>query len=52
LNHLIEANRLGEVGILVVDEAHTISVPDRGFHLEMLVSKVKFLCPSVQILCA
>lgn len=47
LNHKVEW--LSEIGLLVVDEIHTIG-SDRGPTLEMLITKLRFLNPKMQIL--
>ncbi len=47
LNHKVPW--LSEVGLLVVDEIHTIG-SDRGPTLEMLITKLRFLNKNVQIL--
>jgi replicative superfamily II helicase len=51
VNALIEDNRLEEVGCVVVDEIHMISDSERGYLLELLLTKVHFVGKSkIQII--
>ncbi|MAG17960.1 MAG: ATP-dependent DNA helicase [Candidatus Diapherotrites archaeon] len=47
LNH--RADWLSEIGLLVVDEIHSIG-SDRGATLEMLITKLRFLNKNIQVL--
>lgn len=40
INRLLENKKLFDVGIIVIDEAHLISDPNRGYLLELLIAKV------------
>ena len=42
-NSLVVEQRLGEVGLIVIDEIHMLGEPTRGAHLECLVAKVKHI---------
>ncbi len=43
VNSLLEENRLGELGLVVIDELHLVGEKERGGTLETLVSKlIKF----------
>lgn len=44
INKLIEENKLDELGMIVIDEIHLIADPHRGYILELLLTKVLFLC--------
>lgn len=44
INRLIEENKLDELGMIVIDEIHLISDPQRGYILELLLTKVLFMC--------
>lgn len=50
VNFFVEACRLDEVGVVVIDEAHMIGSGDRGYLLEVLLAKLLYLAPHVQIL--
>jgi DNA polymerase theta len=41
-NKLLEDGRLDEIGIVVIDELHMMSDPDRGYILELLVTKLLY----------
>lgn len=43
INSLIALGRLGEIGIIAIDEIGKIGVHKRGSHLEELITKVKFV---------
>lgn len=44
VNRLLEQNKLEELGMIVIDEVHLISDPSRGYILELLLTKVLFMC--------
>jgi DNA polymerase theta len=44
INKLIEDDQLFEVGIIVIDELHMIGDQSRGYLLELILSKLKYLC--------
>jgi helicase len=41
---------LGEITLLVVDEVHLIDSPDRGTTLEMVITKMRYKNPGMQII--
>lgn len=43
VNRLLEEGTLASLGALVVDELHLIGDPFRGYLLELLLAKVKFV---------
>ncbi|CAH1114212.1 unnamed protein product [Psylliodes chrysocephalus] len=50
INSLIEAGRLHELGLIVVDEFHLIGEEGRGATLEAALTKIKFLKAKIQII--
>ncbi|XP_052808033.1 DNA polymerase theta-like [Mya arenaria] len=44
INRLLEENKLHQLGILVVDELHLIGDAHRGYLLELLLTKVTYMC--------
>lgn len=42
-NRLLEDNELSELGTIVVDELHLIGDPGRGYLLELLLTKIRFM---------
>lgn len=50
VDSLIEAKRLGDLGLVVVDELHLLGEPGRGAVLETVLTKVKFEAPATQII--
>jgi DNA polymerase theta len=44
VNRLLEQNNLNELGMIVTDEIHLISDASRGYILELLLTKVLFVC--------
>uniref|UniRef100_A0A182WJ43 DNA polymerase theta n=1 Tax=Anopheles minimus TaxID=112268 RepID=A0A182WJ43_9DIPT len=55
VNRLLEQNALASLGLVVVDEVHLISDPSRGYILELLLTKVRFVSARyehrIQIVC-
>ncbi|XP_050073096.1 DNA polymerase theta [Anopheles maculipalpis] len=55
VNRLLEQRALTTLGIVVVDEAHLISDPSRGYILELLLTKIRFVADRtnhlLQIVC-
>lgn len=49
VNRLLEQNKLGDIGIIVIDEIHLISDPSRGYILELLLTKILFMCEKYQL---
>lgn len=48
VNKLLEASNLQSVGMIVIDEVHLISDPQRGYILELLLTKILFMCEKFQ----
>lgn len=44
INRMLEENKLEELGMIVIDEIHSISDSGRGYLLELLLTKVLFMC--------
>lgn len=44
INRLLEEGKLDDVGMIVIDEIHLIADPQRGYILELLITKVLFMC--------
>ncbi|XP_053664088.1 DNA polymerase theta [Anopheles marshallii] len=55
VNRLLEQNALPTLGLVVVDEVHLISDPSRGYILELLLTKIRFVAARtehrIQIVC-
>ncbi|XP_035912100.1 DNA polymerase theta [Anopheles stephensi] len=55
VNRLLEQGALPTLGVVVVDEAHLISDPSRGYILELLLTKIRFVAARaahpIQIVC-
>lgn len=52
INRLLEENKLNEVGAVFVDEMHLVGDPHRGYLLELLLTKLRYISlkeESVQI---
>lgn len=43
LNNLLDEKRENQLSMIVIDEIHLLSDPSRGFLLEVMLSKIKFL---------
>ncbi|KAK3098715.1 hypothetical protein FSP39_022356 [Pinctada imbricata] len=43
INRLLEENRLAELGIIVVDELHLVGDSHRGYLLELLLTKIRYV---------
>jgi replicative superfamily II helicase/DNA polymerase I-like protein with 3'-5' exonuclease and polymerase domains len=50
LQKMIEASRVQELCCVIVDEIHLIAESKRGTTLESILSKLKFLAPTIQII--
>jgi DNA polymerase theta len=44
MNRLIEEETIFEVSVIVVDELHMVNDSSRGYLLELILSKIKYLC--------
>ncbi|KAG5680137.1 hypothetical protein PVAND_009662 [Polypedilum vanderplanki] len=44
VNRLLEQDKLNDLGLIVIDEIHLISDSSRGYILELLLTKVLFMC--------
>jgi DNA polymerase theta len=42
VNKLLSQNLLDEIGVIVIDEIHMIADVDRGYILELLITKLIF----------
>lgn len=42
-NALLSAKCIGDIKLVVIDEMHLLQDPSRGYMLEILVSKIKFI---------
>ncbi|XP_069023304.1 helicase POLQ-like isoform X1 [Embiotoca jacksoni] len=50
INSLIEIGRLGDLGLLVVDELHMLGDGSRGAVIEMTLAKVQYVSETTQII--
>lgn len=48
VNKLLENDKLQDIGMIVIDEVHLISDPQRGYILELLLTKILFMCEKFQ----
>lgn len=48
VNKLLENSNLQALGMIVIDEVHLISDPQRGYILELLLTKILFMCEKFQ----
>lgn len=48
INRLLEQDKLSDVGTIVIDEIHLISDSSRGYILELLLTKILFMCEKRQ----
>lgn len=44
INRLLEDKSLDTLGIVVVDELHLLGDPSRGYLLELVVTKIQYMC--------
>ncbi|CAF0883929.1 unnamed protein product [Brachionus calyciflorus] len=44
LNRLIDDDQIFEIGVIVIDELHMVNDTGRGYLLELILSKIKYLC--------
>ncbi|XP_045469101.1 DNA polymerase theta [Harmonia axyridis] len=43
VNRLMEENKLEDIGLVIIDEMHLIGDPHRGYLLELLLTKLKYV---------
>ncbi|XP_044756210.1 DNA polymerase theta isoform X2 [Coccinella septempunctata] len=43
VNRLMEENKLADIGLVIIDEMHLIGDPHRGYLLELLLTKLKYI---------
>lgn len=43
INRLLEENKLSEVGMIIIDEMHLLGEANRGYLLELLLTKIKYM---------
>ncbi|XP_074663190.1 DNA polymerase theta-like [Tubulanus polymorphus] len=48
VNRLMEEGRLGELGVVVVDELHMVGDSHRGYLLELLLTKIQYITGSLE----
>lgn len=44
VNRLLEQDKLSDIGVIVIDEIHLISDSSRGYILELLLTKILYMC--------
>ena len=44
INRLLEEGRMSELGVVVVDELHMIGDSHRGYLLELIITKLLYVC--------
>ncbi|XP_072939443.1 DNA polymerase theta isoform X2 [Epargyreus clarus] len=49
LNRLLDENNISELGAIIVDELHLLGDPNRGYILELLLTKVKYISSRLDI---
>ncbi|KAF0975219.1 hypothetical protein FDP41_005972 [Naegleria fowleri] len=50
LNGLISSGKIDEIGAIIIDELHNITDPSRGYILELILTKIVYLKPKIQII--
>ena len=50
MNRMVEQKEIATLGVVVVDELHMISDGDRGYLLELFLTKLRYCAPLVQII--
>ncbi|XP_059056715.1 DNA polymerase theta-like [Achroia grisella] len=49
INKLLDDGNISELGAVVVDELHLLGDPHRGYILELLLTKIKFVCLKLDV---
>ncbi|XP_026462866.1 LOW QUALITY PROTEIN: DNA polymerase theta-like [Ctenocephalides felis] len=44
INRALSDESLGDIGAIIIDELHLVGDPDRGYILELLLTKVRYIC--------
>jgi DNA polymerase theta len=44
INHTLEENKLDQIGMIVIDELHMIGDNNRGYLIELLLTKLRHVC--------
>lgn len=44
VNRMLEENNLSDIGAIVIDEMHLLGDAHRGYLLELLLTKIKYMC--------
>ncbi|KAL2622687.1 hypothetical protein R1flu_002892 [Riccia fluitans] len=47
VNKMLEEGRLSEIGMIVIDELHMVGDRERGYLLELLLTKIRFACGEI-----